>query len=245
MSAPLFLFIGFSFPQTMCIYRFREMGLYVYASTEQILMADMMQLPFTLGPFYKMMQNPMSGEYELLQKTRQDFPTFTVRTRKIKTNPKKDTYKGLTYEWMRNYIENHEAEKAVEKELAAFDEMLLVSRCHRASLRYPTVKKWFLASGAVRAIPHTEREPHFIDKGIEGIGESGGCSFCCLSYSCLTSSSHLSASFWACFLAFAGVRSAEGYHVEHLKICLPLASRPRQALNLNDTIIFPFVFSWM
>ena len=54
--------------------------------------------------FAKMMQNPLSDEYALLQKTRMDFPTFAVRTRQIKSNPKKDTYKGLTYEYMKKYI---------------------------------------------------------------------------------------------------------------------------------------------
>ena len=42
--------------------------------------------------FAKMMQNPLSDEYALLQRTRLDFPTFKVRTRQIKSNPKKDTY---------------------------------------------------------------------------------------------------------------------------------------------------------
>ena len=91
-----------------------------------------------------MMQNPLSEEYALLQKTRQDFPTFVVRTRQIKTNPKKDTYKGLTYERMRNHIATHESEEVVEEKLNAFDEMVYISKCHRGSLRYPTIKKWFL-----------------------------------------------------------------------------------------------------
>lgn len=95
--------------------------------------------------FAKMMQNPLSEEYALLQRTRQDFPDFPVRTRQIKSNPKKDTYKGLTYEWMRNHIATHEAEAVVQKELDAFDEMVYISKCHRGSLRYPTIKKWFLA----------------------------------------------------------------------------------------------------
>ena len=50
--------------------------------------------------FAKMTQNPLSDEYALLQKTRMENPTFTVRRRQIKTNPKKDTYKGLTYDYM-------------------------------------------------------------------------------------------------------------------------------------------------
>ena len=90
------------------------------------------------------MRNPLSEEYALLQRTRQDFPTFAVRTRQIKSNPQKDTYKGLTYEWMRNHIATHEPEEVVEEKLNAFDEMVYISKCHRGSLRYPTIKKWFL-----------------------------------------------------------------------------------------------------
>ena len=29
--------------------------------------------------------------------------------------------------------------------VAEFDELLMISRCHAQSLRYPTIKKWFLA----------------------------------------------------------------------------------------------------
>lgn len=94
--------------------------------------------------FAKMMQNPLSEEYALLQRTRQDFPTFAIRRRQIKSNPHKDTYKGLTYEWMRNHIATHEPEEVVEEKLNAFDEMVYISKCHRGSLRYPTIKKWFL-----------------------------------------------------------------------------------------------------
>ena len=95
--------------------------------------------------FAKMMQNPLSDEYALLQKTRMDFPTFAVRTRQIKSNPKKDTYKGLTYEWMRHHIETREPEATREAMLHEFDEMIYISECHSQRLRYPTIKKWFLA----------------------------------------------------------------------------------------------------
>lgn len=94
--------------------------------------------------FAKMMQNPLSEEYALLQRTRQDFPTFAIRRRQIKSNPQKDTYKGLTYDWMRNHIATHETEEVVEQKLKDFDEMVYISKCHRGSLRYPTIKKWFL-----------------------------------------------------------------------------------------------------
>ena len=94
--------------------------------------------------FAKMMQNPLSDEYALLQKVKVENEGFAVRTRQIKSNPKKDTYKGLTYEWMRNHIATHEPEEVVEEKLKNFDEMVYISKCHRASLRYPTIKKWFL-----------------------------------------------------------------------------------------------------
>ena len=95
--------------------------------------------------FAKMMANPLSEEYALLQRTRLDFPTFAVRTRQIKTNPKKDTYKGLTYEYMRDYIILHTAPENETEAIAEFDEMILISKCHGKTLRYPTIKKWFLA----------------------------------------------------------------------------------------------------
>lgn len=94
--------------------------------------------------FDKMMQNPLSDEYALLQKIRAENPGFVVRRRQIKTNPKKDTYKGLTYEWMRNHIATHEPENVVDEKLKAFDEKVYISKCHGQSLRYPTIKKWFL-----------------------------------------------------------------------------------------------------
>lgn len=94
--------------------------------------------------FAKMVQNPLSDEYALLQKTRMENPSFTVRRRQIKTNPKKDTYKGLTYPYMEFYISTHEPEDKVDEVLAYFEELKLISQCHGKRLRYPTIKKWFL-----------------------------------------------------------------------------------------------------
>lgn len=94
--------------------------------------------------FAKMVQNPLSDEYALLQKTRMENPSFTVRRRQIKTNPKKDTYKGLTYPYMEFYISTHEPEDQVDEVLAYFEELKLISQCHGKRLRYPTIKKWFL-----------------------------------------------------------------------------------------------------
>ena len=95
--------------------------------------------------FARMMENPLSDEYALLQKLKMENPTFLVRHRRIKTNPKKDTYKGLTYSYMRSYISTHEPKETLEEVLREFDEMILISQCHGRQLRYPTIKKWFLA----------------------------------------------------------------------------------------------------
>ena len=81
---------------------------------------------------------------KLLQKTKMENPTFTVRRRQIKSNPHKDTYKGLTYEYMEHYIGTHELEDKVDEVRAHFEELKLISQCHGKRLRYPTIKKWFL-----------------------------------------------------------------------------------------------------
>ena len=95
--------------------------------------------------FAKMMQNPLSDEYTMLQSVRRDNPGFAVRKRQIKTNPSKDTYKGLTYEYMRNYIILHTVSgKERIAKLAELEELILISHCHGQSKRYPTIKKWFL-----------------------------------------------------------------------------------------------------
>lgn len=94
--------------------------------------------------FAKMMQNPLSDEYALLQKVKMENPGFSVCRRQIKSNPNKDSYKGLTYEWMRNHIATHEPKDIVEQKLAEFDEKIYISECHSKRLRYPTIKKWFL-----------------------------------------------------------------------------------------------------
>ena len=68
----------------------------------------------------------------------------TPQTNKqIKKPAHKESYKGLTYDYMRTYITNHEPKEtkdAVSKEL---EDMIEISKCH--SIRYPTIKKWFLA----------------------------------------------------------------------------------------------------
>lgn len=106
--------------------------------------------------FAKMIENPQSDEYALLQKIRQDYPVYKVRVRQIKKNSTKETYKGLTYEYMRNYIITHPKGIREEKDkdgkdkkinvlLEKFEELKLISQCQAKSRRYPVIKNWFLA----------------------------------------------------------------------------------------------------
>lgn len=94
--------------------------------------------------FAKKCQNTASAEYAQLQSVRRDYPTFAVTTRQIKSNPNKETYAGLTYEYMRNYIITHASDETREMQVAEFDELILISKCQTKAKRYPTIKKWFL-----------------------------------------------------------------------------------------------------
>ena len=88
--------------------------------------------------------NPLSGEWKILQEVRNAYPEFEVKRHTIRKQPNKECYKGLTYDYMRNYILTHESKVAMDKALAEFDNMLLISQCHSKGYRYPTIKKWFL-----------------------------------------------------------------------------------------------------
>ena len=95
--------------------------------------------------FAKKCYNTASAEYAQLQSVRRDYPTFNVTTRKIKSNPNKENYKGLTYAYMKRYIVTHEEGEEQKAVLKEFEEKLLISECHSKCHRYPVIKKWFLA----------------------------------------------------------------------------------------------------
>lgn len=80
-----------------------------------------------------------SKEYQMLQECRRDNDGFTVITRSIKKNPGKESYKGLTYQFMEEYIAAHEN---ADVNMATYYELRLRAKCH--SIRFPRIKKWFL-----------------------------------------------------------------------------------------------------
>lgn len=94
--------------------------------------------------FAKFAENTRSEEYSHLQQVRRDYPDYGVTTRTIKRNSEKETYKGLTYEYMEEYILRHESEEKQLEVIKEFHELRTISKCHKQGLRYPTIKKWFL-----------------------------------------------------------------------------------------------------
>ena len=87
-----------------------------------------------------------SPEYKQLQEARKDYPTFSVVTVTRKTTTKKNTYKGLTYEYMEMYIEKHDDE---DKSIMAEYLMLrgMTDEAEEAlaeSFTYLEMKDWFL-----------------------------------------------------------------------------------------------------
>ena len=88
--------------------------------------------------------DPNSREYEQLVRCCQQFPNFRIERRTIKKNPSKETYAGLTYEYMESYIKLHGTLVDVQKNIKEFEELRLVSECHSKGKRYPIIKKWFL-----------------------------------------------------------------------------------------------------
>lgn len=83
-----------------------------------------------------------SPEYKELKEARADFPNFKVVVRTVKQ--KKETYKGLTYEYMETYIKKYEPKETREAVLKEFEDKLFISECHSKGRRYPAIKKWFL-----------------------------------------------------------------------------------------------------
>lgn len=82
--------------------------------------------------FLKLAQEINSEEYQTILTLMKDFPSFTIRVRKQVYTPKR-TYAGLTYESMRNYIEENNNEY-----LADFETVLIYCK------HYSQVKSWFI-----------------------------------------------------------------------------------------------------
>ena len=88
-----------------------------------------------------------SEEYKELVDACQKFPTYvlTIVENKRSNRNNKESYKGLTIDFMEKYIESHSTNK--DEDLKALRQM--TGRVNEGELEnkknYPDIKKWFLA----------------------------------------------------------------------------------------------------
>lgn len=81
-----------------------------------------------------------SDEYDILQNVRKDYPNFKVV---VKATPKRTVqHKGLTYDFMANYI--------LKKNVELMKDFETLTKCgddtvENSKASYAQVKKWFLA----------------------------------------------------------------------------------------------------
>ena len=85
-----------------------------------------------------------SDEYKRLQEARRDYPTYREVV-KTSTSKSKESFKGLTYEYMKKYIAAHDDEG---KTIMAEFEMLRgtsdeAKEMNAAARPYGEMKKWF------------------------------------------------------------------------------------------------------
>ena len=92
--------------------------------------------------FAKLTSDPTSKEAKILSRVVKDFPDYELIVRTIKKNPNKDTFKGLTYDYMRDYIIKFSDNKVAD--LKELEDKIFISKCHSEGKRYPVIKKWFL-----------------------------------------------------------------------------------------------------
>ena len=85
--------------------------------------------------------------------------------RHIKTNDNKNTYKGLTYEYMEEYIMTHGDTDTSLANLKEYSELRLISECHSKPFRYPVIKSWFLNKFPEIVNYGKENKPQVLEQG--------------------------------------------------------------------------------
>lgn len=88
--------------------------------------------------FERRAANAESEEYALLQSVVSQYPKYTLHSGVIRKKENKESYKGLTYLYMEDYISLYGSESDREE----YQKMRLLSQCH--TVRYPAIKEWFL-----------------------------------------------------------------------------------------------------
>ena len=98
-------------------------------------------------------------KYKELQTARRDYPGFAVTTKASKVN-QRETYKGLTYEYMETYIKAHDNDQ--HSIMAQYEMLRGTSKEAKEALAEPCsyneVKAWFLNTYPAIANFHKMRE---------------------------------------------------------------------------------------
>ena len=101
-----------------------------------------------------------SAEYKALQMVRKDYPNYEVVVRTTSKKSAKNSFKGLTYNYMEKYIEAHDDEdKSIMREyldMRALSEDAIEAMAD--ALSYGEIKAWFLDKYPQIKEFHTRRE---------------------------------------------------------------------------------------
>ena len=92
--------------------------------------------------FAKKAANPMSAEFKELMELRNNLEGFEVVVKASVKRTKKDTLKGLNYDFMRQYIERHDDEN--NSRMVEFERITVKNDDTLATKSYGEVKRWFL-----------------------------------------------------------------------------------------------------
>ncbi len=92
--------------------------------------------------FSKRASNPMTEEFKELMKLQKELPEFKVEVRKTSRKVKRDTLKGLNYDFMKQYIERHDDENNTN--MVEFLKRTVKNDDNVKTDSYGEVKKWFL-----------------------------------------------------------------------------------------------------
>ena len=87
----------------------------------------------------KKARNPESSECKALQQIMAEYPGFHVRKKKINKKAGKQTYKGLTFQAMTNYIKTQANSEA---EIRKYEVVRHIAKIKGSE--YALTKKWFL-----------------------------------------------------------------------------------------------------
>lgn len=88
----------------------------------------------------KKAKNINSYEATKLKEIAEAFPNYNITIKGINIQKKKESYKGLTYTTMEDYIRSHDLDGSIKREYLEIREKAVGH-----SIRYANVKHWFLS----------------------------------------------------------------------------------------------------